>query len=212
MTKIKNVTIEFNCPESIADNLFCSKCSHQLIDFTKKTEREFKDILESSNGKVCGLFKKSQLSDRFLKYAAASVIATSVMTIPVFGQDPIRADSLLKACEKVEAENEDVIFGMVVETQAIPIGGYKVFFEKVASMVKYPDGLTTKGKVFIEFSIDTLGQMKDVRLIKGFNEFADKEALRVMSTINHPFEPGRQRGKPVRTRLVVPIIFDPKKD
>jgi protein TonB len=52
--------------------------------------------------------------------------------------------------------------------------------------------------------------MKDVRLIKGFNELADKEAVRVLSTLNYPFNPGRQRGKPVKTRLVIPITFDPK--
>ncbi len=208
MKKINNIALEFSCPERIGDNLFCTKCSHQLIDFTRKTEKELKDILKDSNGKICGLFKKSQLSDKFLKYAAATVIATSV-----YGQEPIKADSLAKRCEKVEAENEeDVIFGMIVETQAIPVGGYKVFFEKLASMIKYPDGLTTKGKVFIEFSIDTLGQMKDVRLVRGFNKLADNEALRVVTTINHPFEPGKQRGKPVKTRLVIPIIFDPKKD
>jgi hypothetical protein len=52
--------------------------------------------------------------------------------------------------------------------------------------------------------------MKDVRLIKGFNKLADKEAVRVLSTLNYPFNPGGQRGKPVKTRLVLPIMFDPK--
>jgi len=209
MTKIKNVTIEFNCPEKLNDNLFCDKCSRSIVDFTSKTDIELIDEIKKYNGTVCGLFKKSQLSAQFLKYAAATFIATS-LTIPAIGQEVIKGDSLLKACEKIETEKEEEVFlGMIVETQAEPIGGYKKFFEAIADKMNYPAGLNEKGKSFVEFSIDSVGQMKDVKLVKGFNELADKEAVRVLSTLNYPFNPGRQRGKTVRTRLVIPIMFDP---
>ena len=211
MTKIKDVTIEFNCPETLDNKLHCDRCSHAVIDFTGKTDKELREEIKKSKGPVCGLFKKSQLSDQFLKYAAATFIATS-LTIPTLGQEVIKGDSLLKACEKIETENEEEVFlGIIVETQAEPIGGYKIFFDAITSKMNYPTGLKEKGKSFVEFTIDSIGQMKDVRLIKGFNELADKEAVRVLSTLNYPFNPGRQRGKPVKTRLVIPITFDPKK-
>jgi hypothetical protein len=210
MTKIKDVTIEFNCPETLDNKLHCDRCSHAVIDFTNKTDKELTEEIKKSKGPVCGLFKKSQLSDQFLKYAAATFIATS-LTIPTLGQEVIKGDSLLKACEKIETENEEEVFlGIIVETQAEPIGGYKKFFEAITSKMNYPTGLKEKGKSFVEFTIDSVGQMKDVRLIKGFNELADKEAVRVLSTLNYPFNPGRQSGKPVKTRLVIPITFDPK--
>jgi len=207
MTKIKDVTIAFNCPETLDSKLHCDRCSNAVVDFTNKTDRELREEIKKSKGPVCGLFKKSQLSDQFLRYAAATFIATS-LTVPTLGQEVIKEDPLLK---KIETENEEELFlGIIVETQAEPIGGYKKFFEAIASKMKYPTGLKDKGKSFVEFTIDSVGQMKDVRLIKGFNELADKEAVRVLSTLNYPFNPGRQRGKPVRTRLVIPITFDPK--
>ena len=209
MTKIKNVTIEFACPVSLDDKFFCDKCSRQVVDFTSKTDKDLGEETKKSRGSVCGLFKKSQLSDQFLKYAAATFIATS-LTIPAIGQKPIKRDSLLNSCEKAVADDgEDVFFGMIVETQAEPIGGYKKFYETIASRINYPSGLKVKGKSFVQFTIDTVGQMKDVMLVKGFNELADREAVRVLSTLNYPFNPGRQSGKPVRTRMVMPIPFDP---
>ena len=110
MAKIKNITIEFHCLESLDDALFCDKCSHRVIDFTNKTDQELRKEIEKSNRTVCGLFKKSQLSSQFLKYAAATFIATS-LTIPAIGQEVIKGDSLLKACEKIETEAEDEVAG-----------------------------------------------------------------------------------------------------
>jgi Gram-negative bacterial TonB protein C-terminal len=209
MPKIKNISIEFHCPESLDDKFFCDKCSHRVIDFTNKTDKELRKEIEKSNRTVCGLFKKSQLSNQFLKYAAATFIATS-LTVPAIGQEVIKEDSLLKACEKIETEAEEQVFlGMIVEIQAEPIGGYKKFFEAIANKMTWPTGLNEKGRSFVEFSIDTAGQMMDIKLVKSFNELADKEAVQVLSTLNYPFNPGRQRGKPVKTRLVVPIAFDP---
>ena len=119
---IKNVTIEFHCPEKVGDNLFCNKCSHTVVDFTNKTDEELKDETARSKGPVCGLFKKSQLSDQFLKYAAATFIATS-LTFPSLGQEVIKEDSVLKAHEDIETEHEeDVFLGVVVEEQARTCG------------------------------------------------------------------------------------------
>jgi hypothetical protein len=209
MPKIKNITLEFHCPESLNEKLYCDRCSHRVIDFTNKTDKELRTEIEKSNRPVCGLFKKSQLSNQFLKYAAATFIATS-LTVPAIGQEVIKGDSLLKACEKIETEAEDEVFlGVIIETQPEPVGGYKKFFEAIVDSLTWPTGLNEKGKSFVEFSIDADGQMMDVKLLKSFNELAGKEAVRVLSTLNYPFNPGRQRGKPVKTRLIIPITFDP---
>jgi TonB family protein len=208
MTEIKNVTIEFNCPHTLDKNLYCSKCSHGVVDFRNKTDEELRIEIEKTKGPVCGVFKKSQLSDQFLKYAAATFIATS-LAIPAPGQTP-KAESLAKSVEKMDTTNEeDVFFGLVIETQAEPIGGYKELFETIKKNLQFPAGLREKGRSFVEFTIDTAGQMSAVKLVKGFNELADREAVRVISSLNHPFRPGRQGGKPVTTKLVIPIIFDP---
>ena len=208
MSDIKDVTLEFLCPETLNHQHFCAKSSRRLTDFTNKTGGELIEEIQRSKGPVCGIFKKVQLSDQFLKYAAATVIATS-LTLPSLGQEPIKVDTLKNAIESIEEEDDDVFFGMIVELQAEPICGYKKFMETIASNLNYPPGLHEKGRSFVEFTIDTTGQMRDIKLIKGFNELADREAVRVLSTLNYPFTPARQRGKPVRSRLVIPIVFDP---
>jgi hypothetical protein len=211
MAKTRKVTIEFNCVENMDAKLFCEKCSHNVIDFRNKTSRELNEEIKRSQVPVCGIFKKSQLSDQFLKYAAATFIATS-LTMPTFAQEVIKGESLLTAFDKMNAADEEHVFlGIVIETQAEPVGGYKKFLESIESVLNYPSGLSLKGRTFVEFTVDTLGKMKDVKVVKGFNDLADTEAVRALTALNYPFTPGKQRGKPVKTRLIFPIVFDPEK-
>src|SRR5690349_7780605 len=106
MTKITNITLEFACTEKLGDKLFCNKCSHGVVDFTTKSTDELQEQINKSLKPVCGIFKKSQLSDQFLKYAAATFIATS-LTIPTLGQTK---EAVAKASEKVETESDEQIF------------------------------------------------------------------------------------------------------
>ena len=208
MSPIKNVSLAFSCAEKLSGNLFCHKCSHHVIDFRNKTCGDLNEQINKSTKPVCGVFKKSQLSEQFMKYAAATFIATST-AIAAAGQE-VQADSAFKACEQLEREAEtEVFFGAIVERQAEPIGGYAKFFNAIKRNIKYPDDLKENGKSFVEFTIDANGEMKDVRLVKGFNEIADRAAVRVLSTLNFPFTPARQRGNAIESRLVVPITFHP---
>jgi TonB family protein len=212
MAKIKNIALKFSCMEKLEQNhggrLFCSKCTHHVIDFTSKSSEELQDEINKSTRPVCGIFKRSQLSDQFLKYAAATVIATS-LTIPAVGQEPEKTETSANTLNKLEAE--EMLLGIIAEPMAEPVGGHQKFLAAIASNLKYPKGLTTNGKAFVEFTVDTLGQIKNIKLLKGFNEAADKEAIRMMTSLHYPFKPGRQAGKPVETTMVIPIVFDSKK-
>jgi TonB family protein len=213
MTKIKNITLAFNCTEKLeqksGDKFFCSKCAHHITDFASKSSEELEDSINKSARPVCGIFKRSQLSDQFLRYAAATVIATSALTIPAIGQMRERTEPSVDTPHKPVAD--DMILGIIIETTPEPVGGHQKFLTAINSNLKYPRGLTTKGKVFVEFTVDTAGRMKDIKLVKGFHEAADKEAVRMMTSLHYPFKPGQQDGKPVETKMVMPIIFDPEK-
>jgi hypothetical protein len=50
--------------------------------------------------------------------------------------------------------------------------------------------------------------MNAVKLVRGFNEKANTEALRVLASLNYPLTQGKLRGIPITTRLIVPIFFD----
>lgn len=217
MNKIKHINLEFNCPENrntleqSGQGYNCDKCSKNVIDFTNKSNDELQRIISESIEPVCGIFKRSQLSQKFMKYAAATFIATAT-SLSTNGQDIVIKDSVEQACNHLEEEHDELgeFFGAIIETQAEPIGGYKKFFEALSDSIKYPKGLTEKGKVFVQFTVDSLGQMSDFKIVRGYNELAEQATIMAMSNLNFPFKPGEQRGIPIKTRLVIPIAFDPK--
>lgn len=107
-----------------------------------------------------------------------------------------------------EKEDVDQIF-LVVEESATPKGGMAAFYKYVSEKMKYPAQarrMGIEGKVFIEFVINRDGSITDVKLMKGIGAGCDEEAIRVVQSAP-PWNPGKQRGKPVRQRYVVPIIF-----
>jgi protein TonB len=62
------------------------------------------------------------------------------------------------------------------------------------------------GKVFVEFVINKDGSISDVRAVKGIGAGCDEEAVRVVQGAPS-WTPGKQRGKPVKQRMVLPITF-----
>ena len=63
-----------------------------------------------------------------------------------------------------------------------------------------------EGKVFVQFVVEKDGSLSDVHVIKGIGAGCDEEAIRVVQ--NAPkWKPAKQRGRPVRQRLVLPLTF-----
>jgi protein TonB len=63
-----------------------------------------------------------------------------------------------------------------------------------------------EGRVYVEFIVEKDGSLTDIQLAKGIGGGCDEEAIRVLS--NAPkWNPGRQRGNPVRVRMIMPINF-----
>lgn len=88
-------------------------------------------------------------------------------------------------------------------------GGKMAFMKHIAKQVKYPrqaKNLGIEGRVFVEFVIDKEGNITEVKAIKGIGAGCDEEAVRVIK--NAPkWKPGKQRGKPVKVKMVLPINF-----
>ena len=215
MAKIKNINLEFSCPRNRGTlnksgrTYSCDQCQHQVTDFTNSSSQELIKAIQKLEKPVCGIFKKSQLSEQFIKYAAATFIATTSLTTQVRGQIPAEVDPAEQTCKHLdEHEDTDEFFGMVIEKQAEPIGGYAKFFEAISRELEYPKGLDKPGRTFIQFTVDTLGHMTGITVFKGLHELADKEALRVLRKIDYSFKPGEQRGKKIKTRMVIPITFE----
>ncbi len=111
----------------------------------------------------------------------------------------------------VEEEKVDEIFE-VVEEQATPEGGMAAFYEFLKQNIKYPKQakrMGIEGKVFVRFVVERDGSITDVQVVKGIDADGggcNAEAVRVVS-MSPKWKPGKQRGKPVRSRMVVPIAF-----
>jgi periplasmic protein TonB len=107
-----------------------------------------------------------------------------------------------------EKENVDEIF-TVVEESATPKGGYPAFYKFVSDKIKYPAQarrMGIEGKVFVEFVVNRDGSIVDVKVLKGIGAGCDEEALRIVQSAP-AWTPGKQRGKPVRQKMVIPITF-----
>lgn len=108
----------------------------------------------------------------------------------------------------IEEEKAEEIF-MIVEDKPEPKGGVKAFYQYVAEHVRYPNKAREdriQGRVFVQFVVNSKGQISNVETVKGIGGGCDEEAVRIVS--NAPdWNPGKQRGKPVSVRMVLPITF-----
>ena len=108
---------------------------------------------------------------------------------------------------KDEPAPEDVF--IFVEAPATPVDGMGSFYRDIAKRLKYPAQarrMNVEGRVFVEFIVNKDGSLTDIRVIKGIGAGCDEEAVKVLESCP-PWNPGKQRGVPVRQRMVLPITF-----
>jgi protein TonB len=107
--------------------------------------------------------------------------------------------------ETTELDTSVVVFP---ERNAEPVGGYKGFYEFISKEIKYPTQAKrtgTEGKVFVQFVINQQGQSTDFKILRHIGAGCDEEAVRVLAKTK--WEPAKQRGRPVRVRMTLPVIF-----
>jgi len=112
----------------------------------------------------------------------------------------------------VEVEEEEVeeqqIFQVVEEMPEFP-GGMGECMKFLGKNIKYPtisqeNGV--QGRVIVQFVVNRDGSIVDPVVVRGVDPYLDKEALRVISMMPK-WKPGKQRGKAVRVKYTVPVMF-----
>lgn len=110
--------------------------------------------------------------------------------------------------EEPEEEVAETIH-QIVEEMPTPHGGLSAFYQYLNKNLKYPGQarrMGIDGKVYMLFVVEKDGTLTDVTVQKGIGAGCDEESLRVIQ--NAPrWNPGKQRGNPVRVRFSFPIIF-----
>ncbi|MEQ9405428.1 MAG: energy transducer TonB [Cyclobacteriaceae bacterium] len=105
-------------------------------------------------------------------------------------------------------EVADQIFEIVEESAGYP-GGLKEFYKYLQKELKYPrqaQRMNVEGKVFVQYVVEKDGSLTDIKVVRGVGSGCDEEAVRVLQ--NSPkWNPGKQRGVPVRQKMFQAISF-----
>ena len=107
-----------------------------------------------------------------------------------------------------EEIEEDVIFTVVEDQPAFP-GGEEARIRYLQENLRYPQMAREagiQGTVFVTFVVERDGSVTDVRVLRGIGGGCDEEAVRVVRNMPR-WQPGRQRGQPVRVQFNMPIRF-----
>jgi protein TonB len=107
-----------------------------------------------------------------------------------------------------ETPQEKVIFQVVEEMPEFP-GGMAECMKWLGKNIKYPtisqeNGV--QGRVIIQFVVNRDGSIVDAQVARGVDPYLDKEALRVVGLMPK-WKPGKQRGKEVRVKYTLPVMF-----
>lgn len=119
-------------------------------------------------------------------------------------------DEVIEIVEVEEEEEvaEEEIFTIVETNPGFP-GGDKKMYEYLGKNMKYPPiarDNNIQGRVYVSFVVEKNGKITDVRVLRGIGGGCDEEAIRVVKSMPK-WSAGKQRGKPVRVRFNLPILF-----
>ena len=120
--------------------------------------------------------------------------------------DEYKAPVMKQVDEEVVEEQE--IFMVVENAPAFP-GGDVARMKFLQDNIKYPQMAREsgiQGTVYVTFVVERNGNVTDVKILRGIGGGCDEEAVRVVQNMPK-WEPGKQRGKPVRVQFNMPIKF-----
>lgn len=97
----------------------------------------------------------------------------------------------------------------IFEDQASFPGGTSAWMKFLRKNFRYPkmakrSGI--EGKVFLSFYVDKEGLISDINVIRGIGAGCDEEAIRVLKK-SPKWNPGMQRGRPVKSAMSLSITF-----
>lgn len=111
--------------------------------------------------------------------------------------------------EKPSDDNGEIIVntGMVEKNPMFP-GGIDAFLNMVGKRFKTPELEEEKTiRVIVMFVVEKDGSLSNITVPKNPGFGLDKEAIRVLKTIQTKWEPGTYKGFPVRTQYALPIVI-----
>lgn len=106
--------------------------------------------------------------------------------------------------EEVEEEAPEPEIFVIVEEMPELVGGLAA----IQSKINYPEiakKAGVEGRVIVQFIVNEEGKVTDPVVVRGIGAGCDEEAIRAV--MQAQFKPGKQRGRPVRVKMSLPITF-----
>lgn len=107
-----------------------------------------------------------------------------------------------------QTKKNDMVFDVVEVMPQFP-GGQTAMLKYIMENIKYPKQIMEEGiqgRVTVSFIVEKDGRVSNVRLLRSVQPLLDKEAVRVVKSMPK-WSPGKQKGKPVRVRFNLPVMF-----
>ena len=111
-----------------------------------------------------------------------------------------------KYAKRKHIDKDEVIFADPDSPPTFKDGGDIGLKKFIQENLSYPKtGECVTGKVYVGFTVDTLGNVKDIEIKKGITTSTDEEAIRVVKLLT--FVPGTRFGQPIEMKMVLPLSF-----
>jgi len=112
--------------------------------------------------------------------------------------------------EKLNPKNQEWIVSSIEEvTTAVFPGGEEKMYRFIGGSIVYPIEAKKKGisgRVFVEFLVQTTGEVTDIRILSGIGGGCDEEVIKVIKMMPR-WNPGLQDGIPAKEAYRIPVKF-----
>jgi TonB family protein len=140
--------------------------------------------------------------------ASILVPALSVSVAAQVAAEEVKYGVVITEQAPQSEEAEGVVFTIVEQMPQYP-GGQDGMMRYLGGNIKYPEEASEagiEGVVYVTFVVEKDGAVGEARVLRGIGGGCDEEAVRVVRAMPK-WEPGMQRGKPVRVQYNLPIRY-----
>lgn len=199
--ELKQVAVEIKPVDSAIAN---------LQEFVNDSLKEFEPLADTIELQELVVLDNSQKEQNVLPKAPPKL--PDPIEAPLIAMEEVVNEEESKIKEEISApppkevieETEEPTFFVAVEEMPQPIGG----LQGIQGKIKYPEiakRAGVEGKVFVRAFVDEMGIVVSAEILKGIGAGCDEAALDAI--LKTKFTPGKQRGKPIKVQVTVPVLF-----
>lgn len=210
-TLVATVVLVFSCSEQLGQDVQEISANANLIvdyplDVQKRIEKlKYETGAEYSVMEFHGDTDEEKLIKLTAEYKFAEILEVKAedKKYLILSQDDAAYDFV-----KEMSQSEDGVY-TIVDEQPQYDGGIKNFYKFIADNLEYPaqaQRLGIQGKVYVQFIVNEDGSLSDVITVKGIGAGCDAQAQKVVASSSN-WVAGKVNGANVKTRMMIPIIF-----